>query len=56
MVSHARERPKLTAEGEGALARIVAASARLIHQRGVAGITLEEPISASRVFAPGATC
>ena len=42
MVSHARERPKLTAKGERARTRIVAASAHLIHQRGVAGSTLED--------------
>jgi len=42
MVSHARERPKLTAKGERARARIVAASAHLIHQDGVAGTTLED--------------
>ena len=49
MVSHARERPKLTAKGERARARIVAASARLIHQRGVAGTTLEDVKAAADV-------
>jgi AcrR family transcriptional regulator len=49
MVSHARERPKLTAKGERARARIVAAPARLIHQRGVAGTTLEDVKAAADV-------
>jgi AcrR family transcriptional regulator len=49
MVSHARERPKLTAKGERARARIVAPSARLIHQRGVAGTTLEDVKAAADV-------
>ena len=49
MVSHARERPKLTAKGERARTRIVAASARLIHQRGVAGTTLEDVKAAADV-------
>ena len=49
MVSHARERPKLTAKGERARARIVAASARLIRQRGVAGTTLEDVKAAAHV-------
>jgi AcrR family transcriptional regulator len=49
MVSHARERPKLTAKGERARARIVAASAHLIHQRGVAGTTLEDVKAAADV-------
>lgn len=49
MVSHARERPELTAKGERARARIVAASAHLIHQRGVAGTTLEDVKAAADV-------
>ena len=49
MVSHARERPKLTAKGERARARIVAASDRLIRQRGVAGTTLEDVKAAADV-------
>jgi AcrR family transcriptional regulator len=49
MVSHARERPKLTAKGERARARIVAASARLIRQRGVAGTSLEDVKAAADV-------
>ena len=49
MVSHARERPKLTAKGERARTRVVAASARLIRQRGVAGITLEDVKAAADV-------
>ena len=49
MVSHARERPKLTAKGERARTRIVAASAHLIRQRGVAGTTLEDVKAAADV-------
>jgi AcrR family transcriptional regulator len=49
MVSHAWERPKLTAKGERARARIVAASARLIHQRGVAAATLDDVKAAADV-------
>jgi hypothetical protein len=43
MVSHALERPKLTAKGERARARIVAASAHLIHQRGEIGTDAADP-------------
>ena len=49
MASRARERPKLTAKGERARTRIVAASARLIHERGVAGTTLEDVKAAADV-------
>jgi AcrR family transcriptional regulator len=49
VASHARERPKLTAKGERARARIVAAPARLIHQRGAAGATLEDVKAAADV-------
>ncbi len=49
MASYARERPKLTAKGERVRTRIVAASARLIHQRGVAGTTLEDVKTAADV-------
>jgi TetR/AcrR family transcriptional regulator, transcriptional repressor for nem operon len=49
IVSHAQERPKLTAKGERAQARIVAASAHLIHQRDVAGTTPEDVKAAADV-------
>ena len=42
MVSHAGERPKLTAKGERTRARIVEEAAALIHERGVAATTLED--------------
>ena len=42
MVSHAGERPKLTAKGERTRARIVEAAAALIHERGVAATTLDD--------------
>jgi AcrR family transcriptional regulator len=42
MVSHAGERPKLTAKGERTRARIVEEAAALIHDRGVAATTLED--------------
>jgi TetR/AcrR family transcriptional regulator, transcriptional repressor for nem operon len=49
MIRHTAERPKLTAKGELARTRIVAASARLIHERGVAGTTLEDVKAAADV-------
>lgn len=49
MASHTRERPKLTAKGERTRTRIVAESARLIHQRGVAATTLEDVKAAADV-------
>jgi len=42
MVSHAGERPKLTAKGARTRARIVEEAAAVIHDRGVAATTLED--------------
>ena len=42
MESEENGRPRLTAKGERTRARIVAAAARLIHERGVAGATLDD--------------
>ena len=49
MVSHAGERPKLTAKGERTRARIVEEAAALIHDRGVAATTLEDVKAAASV-------
>jgi TetR/AcrR family transcriptional regulator, transcriptional repressor for nem operon len=38
----ARDRPRLTPKGERTRSRIVEAAARLIHERGVAGTTLDD--------------
>ncbi len=42
MTSDARDQPKLTRKGERTRARIVEAAARLMHERSVAGTTLED--------------
>ncbi|MEJ0014438.1 MAG: TetR/AcrR family transcriptional regulator [Actinomycetota bacterium] len=42
MVNETIDRPKLTAKGVRTRARIVEAAANIIHERGVAGTTLEE--------------
>jgi len=42
MVNSAQSRPRLTPKGERTRARIVAAAAGLIYERGVAGTTLED--------------
>jgi TetR/AcrR family transcriptional regulator, transcriptional repressor for nem operon len=42
MGSGEQGRPRLTAKGERTCARIVEAAARLIHERGVAGTTLDD--------------
>jgi TetR/AcrR family transcriptional regulator, transcriptional repressor for nem operon len=42
MTSDTGERPRLTPKGERTRARIIDAAARLIHERGVAGTTLED--------------
>lgn len=42
MTSETRDRPRLTPKGERTRARIIDAAARLIHERGVAGTTLED--------------
>jgi TetR/AcrR family transcriptional repressor of nem operon len=49
MGSEARDRPRLTAKGERTRARIVEAAAGLIHERGVAGTSLDDIRSAARV-------
>jgi TetR/AcrR family transcriptional regulator, transcriptional repressor for nem operon len=49
MTSDARDRPRLTLKGQRTRARIVAAAARLIHQRGVAATTLDDVKAAAQV-------
>jgi TetR/AcrR family transcriptional regulator, transcriptional repressor for nem operon len=49
MTSDARDRPRLTVKGQHTRARIVAAAARLIHQRGVAATTLDDVKAAAQV-------
>ena len=49
MTSDARDQPRLTPKGERTRARIVAAAARLIHQRSVAGTTLDDVKAAAEV-------
>jgi AcrR family transcriptional regulator len=49
MRSEAHHRPKLTPKGERTRGQIVDAAARLIHERGVAGTTLEDIRSAAGV-------
>ena len=49
METQARDRPRLTPKGERTRNRIVQAAARLIHQRGVAGTTLDDIRSAAGV-------
>jgi TetR/AcrR family transcriptional regulator, transcriptional repressor for nem operon len=49
MTSEERDRPRLTSKGERTRARIVAAAARLIHQRGVAATTLDDVKAAAEV-------
>src|ERR1700761_8617866 len=49
MGSEEHGRPRLTAKGEQTRARIVAAAARLIHERGVAGTTLDDVKAAAGV-------
>src|SRR5579862_1259778 len=49
MVNEASDRPRLTAKGARTRARIVEAAAALIHERGVAGATLEEVRAAAGV-------
>ena len=49
MTTDVRDQPRLTPKGERTRARIVAAAARLIHQRGVAGTTLDDVKAAARV-------
>jgi AcrR family transcriptional regulator len=49
MVDETSDRPKLTAKGARTRARIVAEAAALIHERGVAGTTLEDVKAAAEV-------
>ena len=49
MVNETTERPKLTAKGARTRARIVEEAAALIHERGVAGTTLEDVKVAAEV-------
>ena len=49
MESKARDRPGLTPKGQRTRARIVAAAARLIYQRGVTGTTLDDVRKAAGV-------
>jgi TetR/AcrR family transcriptional regulator, transcriptional repressor for nem operon len=49
MASDVRDRPRLTPKGERVRTRIVEAAARLIHQRGVAGTTLDDVKAAAEV-------
>jgi TetR/AcrR family transcriptional repressor of nem operon len=49
MANETRDRPRLTPKGERTRARIVAAAAALIHERGVAGTTLDDVRTAAEV-------
>jgi TetR/AcrR family transcriptional regulator, transcriptional repressor for nem operon len=49
MTSDAHDRPRLTPKGERTRTRIVEAAARLIHEQGVAGTTLEDVKAAAEV-------
>jgi len=49
MGTDTRYRPKLTAKGARTRARIVDTAARLIHERGVAGATLDDVRAAAEV-------
>jgi TetR/AcrR family transcriptional regulator, transcriptional repressor for nem operon len=49
MVNETSDRPKLTARGARTRARIVEEAAALIHERGVAGTTLEDVKAAAEV-------
>jgi TetR/AcrR family transcriptional repressor of nem operon len=49
MTSDARDQPRLTLKGERTRTRIVEAAARLIHERSVAGTTLEDVKAAAAV-------
>ena len=49
MANETRHRPRLTPKGERTRARIVAAAAALIHERGVAGTTLDDVRTAAEV-------
>src|ERR1700712_2032471 len=49
MVNETSDRPRLTAKGARTRARIVEEAATLIHERGVAGTTLEDVKVAAEV-------
>jgi TetR/AcrR family transcriptional regulator, transcriptional repressor for nem operon len=49
MVSETNDRPRLTAKGARTRARIVEEAAAMIHERGVAGTTLEDVKAAAEV-------
>src|SRR6202166_2933114 len=49
MVNETSDRPRLTPKGERTRARIVEEAAALIHERGVAGTTLEDVKAAAEV-------
>ncbi len=49
MGNNVQHRPRLTAKGERTRSRIVSAAARLIHERGVAGTTLDDVRTAAEV-------
>jgi TetR/AcrR family transcriptional repressor of nem operon len=49
MVNDMQPRPRLTPKGERTRARIVAAAARLVYERGVAGTTLDDVRAAAEV-------
>ena len=49
MVNDTSDRPRLTAKGERTRARIVEEAARLIHDQGVAGTTLDDVKAAAEV-------
>src|SRR5260370_40916017 len=49
MASETSDRPRLTAKGARTRARIVEEAAALIHERGVAGTTLEDVKAAAEV-------
>src|SRR5487761_441355 len=49
MVNETSDRPRLTAKGARTRARIVEEAAALIHERGVAGTTLEDVKAAAEV-------
>src|SRR5579863_6589319 len=49
MANETKDRPRLTAKGVRTRARIVEAAAALIHERGVAGTTLEDVKLAAEV-------
>ena len=49
MASETSDRPRLTAKGARTRARIVQEAAALVHERGVAGTTLDDVKAAAEV-------